>query len=95
MDRLVGNKNPKNKPGFEELGSVTPYGLARLADIEKGTFDTSRLIEKKLEQEKTNGVGSCEYICPPTLIQRNAGASNNCYEPGLLLGKCYPIPKLW
>ena len=92
MDRLVGNKNPKNKPGFEELGSVTPYGLARLHDLESGTSDTSTLIEKKLEQKKTNG--SCEYICPPTLIQTNAGASNNCYEPGLLLGKCYPILKL-
>ena len=40
MDRLdVGKKNPKNKPGFEELGSLTPYFLSLRKDIET---DTSR-----------------------------------------------------
>ena len=40
MDRLdVGKKNPKNKPGFEELGSLTPYLLSLRNNIET---DTSR-----------------------------------------------------
>lgn len=40
MDRLdVGKKNPKNKPGFPELGSLTPYFVSLQKDIET---DTSR-----------------------------------------------------
>ena len=44
MDKLagVGNINPKNKPGFTELGSVTPYDLALQIDHQQGVFDTSR-----------------------------------------------------
>ena len=40
MDRLdVAKKNPKNRPGFEELGSLTPYFVSLRNDIET---DTSR-----------------------------------------------------
>ena len=44
MDKLagVGNINPKNKPGFTELGSVTPYDLALQTDRQQGVFNTSR-----------------------------------------------------
>ena len=42
MDKLVSNINPKNKPGFTELGSVTPYDLALQSDRQQGVFDTSR-----------------------------------------------------
>ena len=35
MDRLdVGKKNPKNKPGFPQLGSTTPYLLSLQNGIE-------------------------------------------------------------
>ena len=38
MDRLdVGKKNPKNKPGFPQLGSVTPYLVSLRNDIETNT----------------------------------------------------------
>ena len=38
MDRLdVGKKNPKNRPGFAELGSLTPYNVSLQNDIETNT----------------------------------------------------------
>lgn len=38
MDRLeVGKKNPKNTPGFPELGSLTPYFLSSPNGIETNT----------------------------------------------------------
>ena len=38
MDRLdVGKKNPKNRPGFPELGSLTPYLMSLDGGIETET----------------------------------------------------------
>ena len=73
------HKNPKNKPGFRELGSVTPYDLA----VQRGRFDIAELIMEKVQEEKING--SCEYTCPP--LKNNPEVSNKCYQADLLKGE--------
>ena len=71
-------KNPKNKPGFFELGSVTPMDLALI----KGHLDIADLINATLQKEKKNQ--SCDYVCPQSNV--NSEMPSQCYQPDLLEG---------
>ena len=71
------------KPGFKELGSVTPSDLAVLEKHQ----EVADLIMTKVEQDKVNG--SCEYRCPPI----NNDTEPQCYQPDLLLGRVMYVLK--
>ena len=81
------NKNPKTRPGFKELGSVTPYDLA----IRSNYTEIAKIL-KPFQQEK-NEDGSCNeplFIeCPPI---KSIATKNliQCYEPDLLKDLIYP-----
>ena len=79
LDRLSGNFNPKNKPGFQELGSVRPSDLA----LEFGFKDIADLILKKVKEGKDND--KCDYACPP-LKTSGIPVQSSCYQPDLIQG---------
>ena len=74
------NKNPKSKPGFKELGSVTPYDLAK-----DGNHTKVAKILQPFQQERDKD-GRCNkplFIeCPPV-----KDSTIQCYEPNLLQGE--------
>ena len=82
LDRLSGNFNPKNKPGFQELGSVRPSDLA----LEYGFKDIADLILKKVKEGKDND--KCDYTCP---LVKTSGipVQSSCYQPDLIQGIYY------
>ena len=86
LDRLSGNYNPKNKPGFQELGSVRPSDLA----LEFGYKDIADLILKKVKEGKDND--KCDYTCPPVKTS-GIPVQSSCYQPDLIQGNttiyCY------
>ena len=79
LDRLSGNYNPKNKPGFQELGSVRPSDLA----LEYGRKDIADLILKKVKEGKDND--KCDYTCPPVKTS-GIPVQSSCYQPDLIQG---------
>ena len=80
MDQIIGNKNPKNKPGFAELGSETPYDVA----VKRGNTRVARLISNKIQEGKNSD--GCDFSCPPINDTMNGKPIVNCYQPDLLIG---------
>ena len=81
LNKIEGNKNPKNKPGFRELGSITPFDLA----VNSNFHEKALIILDKVQQEEING--TCQYSCPP--ISSDAEIGTLCYQPDLLLGEIF------
>ena len=79
LDKIEGNKNPKNKPGFREHGSITPFEYA----VERNFHEKALIILEKVQQDEING--TCKYPCPP--ISSDAEIATQCYQPDLLLGE--------
>ena len=79
LEKIEGNKNPKNKPGFRELGSFTPFDGA----VNNNFHEKALIILDKVQQDAIND--TCQYPCPP--ISRDAEIATQCYQPDLLFGE--------
>ena len=76
LKKISGEKNPRNRPGFEELGAYTPYDLA----VKNGHYDTAEVIDKAVKGLE------CQFRCPK--IKNRPQMLEYCYRPDLLEGKC-------
>ena len=93
LQRITGNPNPKNKPGFKELGTVTPLDLAlhyalwgnpRLPHTLHPEIypEIAKLVLDKVQQKKLEDHDKCHHQCPTS----NDNTRIQCYQPDLLLG---------
>ena len=71
LDKINGNKNPKTRPGFLELGSVTPLDLAT-------RYGYDGIIKKIKAAIKDD---DCQFLC-----QTIKNESSQCIEPDLQEG---------
>lgn len=75
---IICESSLQNKPGFKELGSVTPYDVA----VKIGNKEIAAMILKKVNEDKGNK--RCEYTCPPVKI--GIPILSSCYQPDLMEG---------
>ena len=88
LDRLTGNFNPKNKPGFQELGSIRPSDLA----LEISRKDIADLILAKVNEGKDKG--KCDFTCPPVKTPSGITVQSSCYQPDLIHGTILTLYKV-
>ena len=79
LNTISGNKNPKTKPGFKQLGSVTPLDLA----VQHGHKEIAGMINATVQEE------ICHFICPA--IKGKPEMLGKCYSPDLLEGNTLHI----
>ena len=77
-EKCEPNKNPKNKAGFQELGSDTPMDLA----LRNNHSDIVEFITATLQKEEKNQ--TCDFLCPQS--KTNTEMPTQCYQPDLMQG---------
>ena len=75
---IICESSLQNKPGFKELGSITPYDIA----VEFGRKEIATMILKKVKEDKGNK--RCDYTCPP--VKTGSPIQSSCYQPDLMEG---------
>ena len=75
---IICESSLQNKPGFKELGSITPYDIA----VSQGKKEIAAMILKKVNEDKGNK--RCEFTCPPVKI--GIPIQSSCYQPDLMEG---------